>query len=185
MKKQTPVFFYGGAFDPLTRAHISILRNLLEKPGRVICGVTEVSPHKQHQPIAPLLHRMECIRMEFPDAWDSQKLEIVPQSKRTWEFLSDHPDWRVTHIVMGEDEKQSLERGEWHFSEKILENYQIEIVPRPEGAISSSRVRETMRELYSYISPKTLPTLLKVPGYWKEEEEECQRNQKLPPSTFL
>lgn len=108
--------------------------------------------------------------MEFPYALGSQKLEIVPQSKRTWEFLSDHLDWGVTHIIMGEDEKQSLERGEWYFSEKILENYQIETIPRPEGAISSSRVRETMRELYSYISPKTLPMLLKIHGYWKKGE---------------
>ena len=63
-------------------------------------------------------------------------------------------------MVIGEDEWKDLKAGKWHYSNDILNTYNILTIPRTDD-VSSSKVRELLKEnvgkdeLLKYITETT------------------------------
>ena len=131
--------FYGAAFDPPTKAHIEIIRRLVKNPGDTVCiGITDHDyknfkfNYNQRSDMLDLALKCQGI--------SNANISVVRQIHRTWRFLA----YQVTNIdaiAIGEDEWQSLMKGEWEFSRLLLEKYLLIVIPRKNG-ISSTKVRE-------------------------------------------
>ena len=131
--------FYGAAFDPPTKAHIEIIRRLVKNPDDHVCiGITDHDyknfkfNYNQRSDMLDLAMKCQGV--------SSANISIVRQNHRTWRFLA----YQVTNIdaiAIGEDEWQSLMKGEWEFSRLLLEKYLLIVIPRKNG-ISSTKVRE-------------------------------------------
>ena len=139
--------YYGGTFDPPTRAHVEIIRRLIGNAGdNLIVGVTDQkwgsvkSVYDKNSPIFPFGQRCELLRLALK-CQGIRAVPIVRQTDRTWRFLTLGMDERIDAVAMGQDEWESLSKGEWQFSDLLLERYMCIVMPRGNG-VSSSQVRE-------------------------------------------
>ena len=109
--------------------------------------------------LARLIDNAKIQSVEF-----SNKIEIIKQDQRTWKFFQTLPYKQIT-MVIGEDEWKDLKAGKWHYSNDILNTYNILTIPRTDD-VSSSKVRELLKknvdknELLKYIT-KTTYNILK------------------------
>ncbi len=56
---------FGGTFDPIHRGHLALARAALEhyKLNRILFVPANIPPHKQKQPLSPLLHRYAMVAL--------------------------------------------------------------------------------------------------------------------------
>ena len=126
----------------MTLSHLKIIKFIISKleiNDKLIIGITS-HDYKTYEFDYELRKRIveENIK-EFSD-----KIEIVKQDQRTWKFFQTLPYKQIT-MVIGEDEWKDLKAGKWHYSNDILNTYNILTIPRTDD-VSSSKVRELLKE---------------------------------------
>lgn len=158
------IYFYGGAFNPMTIAHQEIITNLIKnmaKDDRLVIAIT-THDYKTYQfsyKIRNKIVEKNLLKIPIID----KKVKIVEQSERTWKFLQSMTMEPIT-IVLGEDEYNDLKNGYWHNSQDILNTYKFIVIPRTNN-ISSTIVREMINsninnpDILNYITPTTLEYL--------------------------
>lgn len=158
------IYFYGGAFNPMTKAHLEIISNILERmqiEDRLVIAIT-THDYKKYQFSYDI--RKDIITknlLNIPIV--GKRIKLVNQSERTWKFLNSLTREQVT-IVLGEDEYTDLQKGLWHYSKELLDKYKFLVIPRTNN-ISASIVREMINSnindnrLLDYITPITLQYL--------------------------
>lgn len=180
MRDDFKIYFYGGAFNPLTLTHQKIIDNLVSELKLNGCtddndilhiGIT-FHDYKNYEFDKDL--RMKFVK-EYMDSKYLDKFgwEVSFQDERTWNYLhkvyTDDAQKYIT-LIMGQDEYDDLKAGKWHQSDDILNTYNIKVIPRTDG-VSSSKVRELIKnkqfnEVKTYVSDKTFD-ILKAEGYVK------------------
>lgn len=155
------IYFYGGAFNPMTRAHLEIISNIMEKmtnEDRFIIGITTHS-YKEYQ-FSYKIRKDIITRNLLNIPIIGKRIKIVNQTERTWKFLNSLTKEPIT-IILGEDEYQDLNKGIWHYSKELLDTYKFIVIPRTNN-ISSTIAREIINSnindpiLLDYITPITL-----------------------------
>lgn len=158
------IYFYGGAFNPLTKAHLNIISDILNKmvkDDRFIIAIT-THDYKRYQFSYDIRKKIIEENLRDFDLKD-KNVKIINQTERTWKFLNSLTKEKIT-IILGEDEYNDLKKGLWHYSQEILNTYEFIIYPRIDN-ISSSMVREMINtdirnsEILNYISLTTLEIL--------------------------
>ena len=91
-----------------------------------------------------------------------KRIKLVKQDKRTWKFLNEL-GYNNYVLVIGEDEYKDLKDGKWYYSDLILANFDIFVIPRTDG-VSSSKVRELFENKMfltatRYLTPTTIKLL--------------------------
>ena len=138
-------YFFGGSFDPLTRAHEFIIRSLLadmKTEDRLIIGVSDNDSKPQYR--CPGLERLAILRqfvLECLPPLFRTSVEVVLQPMRTWDFL----EWLgrdIDTIVVGEDEYVALQKGLWHHADQLKAKYSFRVFPRTGSPISSTAAME-------------------------------------------
>lgn len=162
------IYFYGGAFNPLTNTHLTIIKNIisiLKTDDILVIGITD---HNYKIFEFPYTTRFSILYENLIEFTTNKNIKIIKQDERTWKFLNKHfPNENIT-LVLGEDEYIDLLNEKWHFSKDILNTYNIKVIPRTDG-ISATKVRELLKnnasneELLKYVSNITLKII-------KEEE---------------
>lgn len=140
--------YYGGTFDPPTKAHIEIIRRLIGNANdNLIVGVTDQKWgsvksvwNDRNRPVFSFEQRCKLLRLAL-NCQGVRAVPIVKQTDRTWRFLTLDMTEPIDAIVVGQDEWESLNRLEWQFSSLLMERYMFIVMPRGNG-ISSSQVRE-------------------------------------------
>ena len=145
------IYFYGGAFNPLTKAHQKIIDDIISKmdlkQDQLIIGITSYqdktysySDSDRHTMVynymfnkyVPMMEKHIYIR------W-----QVLYQYMRTYNYLHKlFPNDEIC-IVVGEDEWNDLNDKKWVHSDELLNEYKFEIIPRTD-AISSTKVRELL-----------------------------------------
>lgn len=173
------IYFYGGAFNPLTLAHQQIIDNLVDElhlgnwndPENDILVIAITShDYKNYEFNKELRNKFVKSYMDLKYL-DKFGWEITYQDKRTWEFLHNlfvKDVQKDITLIIGQDEYDDLKDGKWHHSDEILNTYKLKVIPRTDD-ISSTKVRELIKtkqlaELNKYIG-KTTEELLKTHGY--------------------
>jgi nicotinic acid mononucleotide adenylyltransferase len=149
------IYFYGGAFNPLTITHQRIIDELVQELELNGCldnndilhiGVT-YHDYKEYEFDKEIRFKMVKSYMDSKYL-DRYGWQVDFQDCRTWNYLhkvySEEAQKFIT-IIMGEDEYKDLKAGKWHYSEDILNTYQIKVIPRNDG-ISSTKVRHLLKE---------------------------------------
>lgn len=171
------IYFYGGAFDPITLAHEEIIKKLVKRcknGDSVIVGITN-NDEKNYTCDIDNRYKMVTSALHAKLGDNFNKVTVVFQKARTYSFLSNYPG-PIT-IVLGTDEAQALKENKWVNSKKILEKYELLVFSRDNttdneqfisldkkfNTISSSKIREIMyrnpfcshKDVKDYISHST------------------------------
>ena len=118
------IYYYGGTFDPITKAHEAIIRTLKKKMNdsdKLIIGIVK-NDEKNYN--VSVNDRLNMVKKSL-DAH-----EIVIQDKRTYAYLDAHYRGEKITICMGEDEWYSLCSGKWVNWDLLLKRYEFLVFNR-------------------------------------------------------
>ena len=157
------IYFYGGAFNPMTKSHLDIIKRIINdmtNDDNLIIGITD-HDYKTYEfdyntRLKIVLENLKSIGFDFTLG---EKYQVLKQNQRTWKFFHTLPYKDIT-MVIGEDEWKDLNEGKWHYSKEILNTYKVKVIPRVDN-ISATKVRELIKnkankeELLKYITIET------------------------------
>lgn len=160
------IYFYGGAFNPMTKAHLEIIKNILDNMKDEDSFILAITDHDYKTYSYDYNTRLKIVLKNFKNIGFDYTLggryKVIKQTERTWKFLQEK--LKLTNnvtIVVGEDEWNDLKAGKWHYSNELLNTYNFKVIPRTNN-ISSSKVREIIKnfnELKNYITKETYEIL--------------------------
>lgn len=113
------IYYYGGSFDPITKAHEAIIRKIkkeMRDSDKLIIGIVQ-NDEKNYN--APLADRVNMVKKSL------DVNEIVVQDKRTYAYLKSHYRGEKITICVGEDEWHSLCSGKWENWDLLLKYYEF------------------------------------------------------------
>lgn len=145
--------FFGAAFDPPHKEHINIIKKLLKNSNdNLYIGITD-HDYKNFRLTYEQRKEMLLMSLKIAEFENVDKLNIVKQNLRTWDFLftyqfTDKMD-KIDAIAVGEDEWKSLLNEEWKYSNLLLEKYTFIVIPR-KRFISSTIIRKWLEEDLTY-----------------------------------
>lgn len=165
------IYFYGGTFDPITNAHIDILKTISKKLRQNDMLMVGVANNDEKNYKTHINHRLNMVQDIVNEKLQKYNICIVKQESRTYKFIQDYiAQTGVTMkdftICVGEDEWKSLCAAKWVNYELLLKNFKFMVIKRdsedeikvPKGfntdvtaikvkvsnGISSSKVREIL-----------------------------------------
>jgi len=162
-------YFYGGAFNPMTKAHFQIINQIekeMVKDDLLIIGITN-HDYKKFEFSYELRRKIILENLKNNLSVNRINVKVVEQNQRTWKFLTEDyyiSEIRPLTIVLGEDEFNDLKAlNIWYYSKEILNTFPIKVFSRSEETkdISATKVRELLKqnvsfnELEKYISEIT------------------------------
>lgn len=166
------IYFYGGAFNPMTKAHIDIIKNIfnnMKDEDLMIIAITEHDYKNYDYDYNTRLHIvLENLKYAgFNDTLGS-RIQLIKQDRRTWKFLNEVLKIKNNlTLVIGEDEWNDLKNHKWHYSKELLTTYKFKVIPRTDN-VSSTKVRKLLKnnvgfdELQKYITRETYEILKEV-----------------------
>ena len=170
------IYYYGGAFDPLTKAHLAIIKAVSENfinEDNVLCiGVTDDDEKNYGYGFVKRKEIVEDALREY-----GINAIVVRQNERTYNFLKNTFSKNVI-IVVGSDEYEQLREGNWENNDKLTDEYKFIVIGRDNNEIkkekflrttlkletrfneySSTKAREAIKLLKQMIDAKTLKTI--------------------------
>ena len=121
------IYYYGGTFDPITKAHEAIIRKIkkeMRDSDKLIIGIVQ-NDEKNYN--VSVNDRMTMVKKSL-DAH-----EIVIQDKRTYAYLDAHYRGEEITICMGEDEWHALCAGKWVNWDLLLKHYEFLVFYREDN----------------------------------------------------
>ena len=118
------IYYYGGTFDPITKAHEAIIRKIkkeMRDSDKLIIGIVQ-NDEKNYN--VSVNDRLNMVKKSL-DAH-----EIVIQDKRTYAYLDAHYRGEKITICMGEDEWYALCSGKWVNWDLLLKHYEFLVFNR-------------------------------------------------------
>ena len=118
------IYYYGGSFDPITKAHEAIIRRIkkeMRESDKLIIGIVQ-NDEKNYN--VSVNDRLNMVKKSL-DAH-----EIVIQDKRTYAYLDAHYRGEKITICMGDDEWYSLCSGKWVNWDLLLKCYEFFVFDR-------------------------------------------------------
>lgn len=126
------IYYYGGAFDPITRAHINIIKAInkhLSSKDEFYVGVVK-NDEKNYNVDQDM--RISLVQSTLDSVFRGNSPEVIKQCTRMFAFLKEQftgKDDEVV-IVIGEDEWNSLAAGKWIEYKALLDTYKFIVVKR-------------------------------------------------------
>lgn len=118
------IYYYGGSFDPITKAHEAIIRKIkkeMRDSDKLIIGIVQ-NDEKNYN--VSMNDRLNMVKKSL-DAH-----EIVIQDKRTYAYLDAHYRGEKITICMGDDEWYALCSGKWVNWDLLLKCYEFFVFDR-------------------------------------------------------
>lgn len=118
------IYYYGGTFDPITKAHEAIIRKIkkeMRESDKLIIGIVQ-NDEKNYN--VSVNDRLNMVKKSL----DAD--EIVIQDKRTYEYLDAHYRGEKITICMGDDEWYALCSGKWVNWDLLLKCYEFFVFDR-------------------------------------------------------
>ena len=113
------IYYYGGTFDPITKAHEAIIRRIkkeMRESDKLIIGIVQ-NDEKNYN--VSVNDRLNMVKKSL----DAN--EIVIQDKRTYAYLDAHYRGEKITICMGEDEWHAICSGKWVNWDLLLKCYEF------------------------------------------------------------
>ena len=118
------IYYYGGTFDPITKAHEAIIRRIkkeMRESDKLIIGIVQ-NDEKNYN--VSVNDRLNMVKKSL----DAD--EIVIQDKRTYAYLDAHYRGEKITICMGDDEWYALCSGKWVNWDLLLKCYEFFVFDR-------------------------------------------------------
>ena len=172
MKK---VGFFGGCFNPVTKAHIELIRNVIEKENLSKVYFVPMGDLYEKKDLLPIVHRIKMLELAFENEEKMEILDISNKNKKmyaidTFQLIDQKFSDCERVFIMGSDNYQKI--SEWEASEKLMKNYQYIILDRENAKtkeISSSKVREKIKqnEAIDELVPKQVVEYIRQKNLYK------------------
>ena len=121
------IYYYGGSFDPITKAHEAIIRKIkkeMRDSDKLIIGIVQ-NDEKNYN--VSVNDRLNMVKKSL------KADEIVIQDKRTYAYLDAHYRGEKITICMGDDEWYSLCSGKWVNWDLLLKHYEFMVFYREDN----------------------------------------------------
>lgn len=127
------IYYYGGSFDPITNAHIEILKTISKQLGendQLLIGVAD-NDEKNYK--CPISSRIEMVQKIISTKLKNIRYRVIHQEMRTYKFLQSYilqagkTDFT---ICVGEDEWESLCAGKWVNWDLLLKQFEFIVFNR-------------------------------------------------------
>ena len=121
------IYYYGGTFDPITKAHEAIIRKIkkeMRESDKLIIGIVQ-NDEKNYN--VSVNDRLNMVKKSL-DAH-----EIVIQDKRTYAYLDAHYRGEKITICMGEDEWHAICSGKLVNWDLLLKHYEFMVFNREDN----------------------------------------------------
>lgn len=172
MKK---VGFFGGCFNPVTKAHIELIRKVIEKENLSKVYFVPMGDLYQKKDLISIEHRIKMLELAFENEEKMEILNISNKNKKThaidtFQLIDkEFPDCE-RFFIMGSDNYKKI--SEWKNAENLMKNYQYIILDRENAKtkeISSSKVREKIKqnEEIDFFVPKQVIEYIKQKNLYK------------------
>lgn len=151
------IAFYLGSFNPFHNGHLKVIKNAFENYGmnRVVIVPTMHSPWK-HNKILGFYDRCNMIVLSLADLLANNNYDITLEyierelappyySINTLNALKDKygKNNNELYILCGQDTMEDIPK--WYEGQEILNNWKFLVVDRPEESISSTKIREMVK----------------------------------------
>lgn len=128
-------YFYGGAFDPITVAHINIMKAIhkqLRSEDQMFVAISNNDEKNYH---STLDERFNIVHDTLVEKFKTNTPVLMKQDKRTLAFLTENFNGQENEITicMGEDEWNALINGKWVNWDLLLKLYKFLVVRRITG----------------------------------------------------
>ena len=129
------IYFYGGSFDPVTNAHIDILKAISKKLRLNDMLMVGIADNDEKNYKTEINYRFTMVQDMVNEKLQKYNIRVVKQENRTYKFLQDYiAQTGVTindfTICVGEDEWKSLCAGKWVNYELLLKHFKFLVVNR-------------------------------------------------------
>lgn len=148
--KVQKVAVLGGSFDPVTNAHISVIKNLSKKFSRVVVLPCRISPFKQDGCTASGEERVAMLRKVTAELenvkvskWEIKRETVSYTADAIRHYREKYENAEI-HFVIGSDCLAGL--PDWKDADYLAANAVFTLVRRP-GYSVSKKVMENLREL--------------------------------------
>ena len=143
--------FFGGCFNPVTNAHISLIKDAIEKEKLSKVYFVPMGDLYYKDDLIPVKHRIEMLNLAIKDERKMDILEISNKNSK----MSAIDSFRIIDqkfhncerfFIMGSDNYKKITT--WKESEELLHNYKYIVLDRENGNakdISASLVREKIK----------------------------------------
>lgn len=126
------IYIYGGSFDPITEAHLSIIKSIqkiLKADDRLVITVANTD-EKAYK--ADVTDRFEMVRNLLNAKFTKNCPELMIQDKRTYAFLCEqfYGDENSITLCVGEDEWKSLCDAKWVNWDLLLKRFKFLVFRR-------------------------------------------------------
>lgn len=123
------VYLYGSSFDPITKAHLNIIRWVLSSimtPDDTLQVLVSNNDSKKYETSADIRYNMVVQVVPL-----SPRLTVHMQEQRTLAYIKENilPFEPVT-VVVGEDQLDSILRGEWLNADELLNRCKFLVIAR-------------------------------------------------------
>lgn len=155
--KDEKIALYLGSFNPFHNGHLKVVKSALNdfKMDKVIIVPTMQNPWKNSESTLDFNKRIYIVRAQlqnefFPKNWthigiDNIEKFLTPPyySYATLHALKNKYCNNEIYVLCGEDTIKDIPN--WMNGEAIIQDYDFLIVDRPEGDISSSEIRDKIK----------------------------------------
>lgn len=123
-----PVAIFGGAFDPVTVAHVLAMERVAAEGFRVVV-LPCADAHAFGKQMLPAVERVELLRLALGARFEISLLEIQAENSRTFDTWTEvRRRYADAHWVIGADHAATLER--WHRGAQLRREVPFIVVER-------------------------------------------------------
>ena len=114
------IYFYGGAFNPMTLSHLKIIKNIFQEMSKDDLLVIGITDHDYKTFEFDYSLRFSIVFENLNAIKDKKNFKILKQNQRTWKFLNDNFKNDRIKLVIGQDEYEDLKAGKWHYYNEYI-----------------------------------------------------------------
>lgn len=129
-------YIYGAAFDPITIAHLEIIRQIIKmmQPNDTLDILVSNNDEKNYQAASP--DRIDLVNIALKAKFQNITFNVVEQKFRMYRHLYEaYKDDTDITIVMGQDQWESLTAGKWVNGDQLLKKYKFFVFARGNGQL--------------------------------------------------
>ena len=169
------VGFFGGCFNPITNAHLQLIKQIIEKENLSKVYFVPMGDLYKKKDLIHVDTRIEMLKLAFKNEPKIDILNISNNQKKTcaidtFKIIDESFPKVQRFFIMGSDNYNKI--ADWKDSEELLKNYKYIILDRERGNtkdISSSIVREKVKkgESIENLVPEAVEKYIKQNNLYK------------------
>lgn len=144
--------FFGGCFNPVTNAHISLIKDIIKSEKLDKVYFVPMGDLYSKKDLAPLFNRIDMLKIAFENEENLDILDISNKDKKmyaidTFKIIDKKFPDVDRFFIMGTDNYDNIKS--WKNSDDLIKNYNYIILDRTKGYtkdISATLVRDKIKK---------------------------------------